>query len=181
MAEFANELPCLQTKRLVLRTFTVQDADDVARICQNENIYKNTLNLPWPYTKEDACNWILGQVQARQKGIYEFAVTRREDGVLAGSVGLFCNARHKNAEIGYWIGEAFWNRGYASEAVGEVIRFGLKEKGLHKIWGQHFAENPASGRVMEKNGMRQEGVLRDQYYKDGKTITVVRYGILADE
>jgi RimJ/RimL family protein N-acetyltransferase len=88
---------------------------------------------------------------------------------------------HKRAELGYWIGVPYWNHGYASEAARRVVNWGFQYLGLNRIYAQHFADNPASGRVMQKIGMQYEGTLRQPFIRLGEARDSVCYGILKDE
>ena len=85
---------------------------------------------------------------------------------------------NQKAEIGYWLGKEFWNKGYVTEAMAEVLAFGFKVLNLNKMFANFFPHNPASGRVMEKSGMKQEAVLKQEIYKNGKFLDFVRYSIL---
>src|SRR2546423_8087798 len=85
------------------------------------------------------------------------------------------------AELGY--GSAFvgWKRGYATEAGGRIIDFGFESLGLHRIEAHHFLRTPASGRVMQKMGMQQEGVVRDHVVKWDRYESLAIYSILEPE
>ena len=82
-----------------------------------------------------------------------------------------------NAELGYWFGERFWNKGYATEAASGTIKYGFEKAGLHKIFARHFVDNPASGRVMEKNKMICEGTLKSHHQRFGQYHDICYYGI----
>jgi len=88
---------------------------------------------------------------------------------------------HHRAELGYWIAKESWNCGYATEASQAVIDFGFGTLGLHRIQARHLVRNPASGRVMEKLGMQQEGIERDSIIKWGRYESLVVYSILEPE
>ena len=88
---------------------------------------------------------------------------------------------HRRAELGYWIAVDCWNRGYATEASRRIIDFGFESLGLHRIEAHHFLRNPASGRVMQKMGMQQEGVVRDHVVKWDRYESLVVYSILEPE
>jgi len=85
-----------------------------------------------------------------------------------------------NAEIGYWVAPEFWNKGYCTEALKEVIRFGFEELKLHKIVARHMIHNLASGRVMQKAGMKLEAFLRQDVFKNGKFVDMAVYSIIKD-
>src|SRR3982750_3610086 len=90
-----------------------------------------------------------------------FAIVERESAKLVGAISLMIKREHRRAELGYWIALDCWNLGYATEASARIIDFGFEELGLHRIEARHFIRNPASGRVMQKLGMQQEGVEGD--------------------
>jgi RimJ/RimL family protein N-acetyltransferase len=157
----------------------MSDAQRVSELCNNYNIFKSTLTLPFPYPKESALAWIpTHEENFKNDKLYEFAVTDKATGELYGAIALSNNQAHKNGEIAYWIGEAYWGNGYATEALKGLIAFAFEEKGYHKVWGRFFAENPASGKVMEKVGMVPEGVLAQHVMKEGKFLDLVFYGIV---
>ena len=87
----------------------------------------------------------------------------------------------EKGEIGFWIDQSHWGKGVATEAAAGLMKFGFEKLRLHKIVAYHMVRNPASGRVMEKLGMRKEGVFRDHVKKSGKFEDSVAYGILASD
>lgn len=177
-----KELTPLTTERLILRGFTLQDADEVTRLCNNYNMYINTLNLPYPYTKEGALQWISSHPEVLTERLgYQYAVTLKQTGQVMGAVSVFCDERHNKGEIGYWLGEEYWNHGYATEAAARLISFCFTQLRLHRVFAYHYDFNLASGRVMEKIGMVKEGFFPDQYYKDGRYISAVAYGMINPE
>ncbi|SOC39885.1 GNAT family N-acetyltransferase [Ureibacillus acetophenoni] len=169
----------MTTERLILRPFQISDAETVAKLCNNYNIYKSTLYLPYPYTLEDALKWIeRHEGNAEKNRAYEFAITDKESGELYGAIALSNNQPFNHGEIAYWIGEEYWGQGFATEASQAVMQFAFKEKKLHKVFARFFSSNPASGRVLEKLGMKQEGILIDHIIKDGRYESLVYYGII---
>lgn len=169
----------MQTERLLLRPFCAEDAETVAQLCNNIKVYQGTLNLPYPYTVEGARAWIASHPEnVANDRFYDFAVTDWKTGTLYGCVGLASHAKDNNGELGYWMGEMYWGRGYATEAVQAMLAFAFTHKGYHKVYARHFQSNPASGRVMQKAGMRHEGTQIDQVRKDGQYKTLLLYGIL---
>ena len=87
----------------------------------------------------------------------------------------------KMAEIGYWIGKPYWSQGYCTEAAREVVRYGFEVLNLNRIQARHMTKNPASGRVMEKVGMKYEGRLRQSLLRWDQFEDVAIYSILRDE
>ena len=170
--------PTLRTERLVLRPFTLDDAPAVQQLAGAYEVALNTLMIPHPYPDGMAERWIgTHEKDYDEDRSVNFAV---DDGQLAGAIGLV-NHGHGIAEIGYWIGVPFWGRGYASEAARAVVRFGFEERGLHRIFAQHYTRNPQSGRVLQKAGMTYEGTLRHHLKKWDEYVDVACYGILRSE
>ncbi|MCM3240197.1 GNAT family N-acetyltransferase [Heyndrickxia oleronia] len=169
----------ISTERLVLRLFQKSDAEAVTKLCNNYNIYKNTLYLPYPYTLEDALTWIdhhHNHFNADKS--YEFAITDKENGHVYGAIALSNNKKFNNGELAYWIGEEFWGNGYATEAAQAILRFAFEEKKYHKVFARYFHSNLASGRVMQKLGMKKEGILIDHVKKENQYVDLVYYGII---
>ncbi len=176
----ADALPTLATARLVLRPFRLGDAPMVQRLAGAREIAATTLTVPHPYPDGAAEEWIATHAAAwaERRGL-TLAVTLREDGALVGAVGLALVMADRRAELGYWIGVPWWNRGMATEASRGLIDFGFGTLGLHRIMARHMARNEASGRVMQKLGMAREGVLRDHVLKWGEFEDLVVYAVLA--
>lgn len=176
------EQPVIVTPRLVLRPFEAGDAAEVTHLVADGRIADTTRNIAHPYHQEMAEQWIASLGPNFQAGTQAtFAITRAADHTLMGAIGLTIARADQRAEMGYWLGVPFWNQGYITEAARAVLRYGFTELGLHRIMATHIARNPASGRVMQKIGMRYEGTQRDHYVKNGAFEDVVHYAILLPE
>lgn len=176
---FDHKNKTIITKRLVLRLFQKSDAAVVTKLCNNYNIYKNTLHLPYPYTMEDALSWMehhLDNYNADKR--YELAITDKGSGELYGAIALSNNETFNHGELAYWIGEDFWGKEYATEAAQAILQFAFEEKKYHKVFARCFSSNPASGKVLEKIGMQKEGVLIDHIKKEGRFEDFVYYGMI---
>lgn len=169
----------ITTERLVLRDYTLADAAEMFRLINDREIAFNTLRIPFPYPEGEAERWISSR--GEEKNDHVFAVTLRKDEALVGTVGLHVRAENDHAEIGYWIGAPYWDHGYATEAAAAVMRFGFESLSLNKIFANHFSRNPASGKVLEKLGMRHEGTLRQHLKKWGHYVDLECYGILRSD
>ncbi len=173
--------PTLETKRLTLRPFTMADAPEVQRLAGDRRVAHTTARIPHPYEDGMAETWIsTHQDRFEKREEVTFAVIRKEDCALVGAIGLVFHL-FDNAEMGYWIGVPDWNQGYATEAAGALLKYGFEDLGLHRIQATHFTRNPASGRVMEKLGMKHEGRLRGYVRKWGVYEDVEMRSILRDE
>lgn len=166
----------------MLRPFAAADAPAVQRLAGDRRVADTTLNIPHPYHDGMAEEWIAGREgeYARGEGA-SYAITDRATEALLGAIGLHLHPRFHRAEMGYWIGVPYWNRGYASEAGRAVLRFGFETLDLRRIYAAHFARNPASGRVLQKLGMQREGVWRQHLRRGERFEDAVVYGILRHE
>jgi RimJ/RimL family protein N-acetyltransferase len=174
--------PTLETERLILRPLRAEDAADVQRLAGAYEVALNTFLIPHPYPDGVAEEWIAGLEKQFEEGQQlALAITIRDSGELAGVIGLRFRPKHDNAELGYWVGIPYWNRGYTTEAARAMLRWGFEERGFRRIFGRHFARNPASGRVLEKAGMTYEGTLRAHTKKWGEYQDLLMYGILREE
>lgn len=171
--------PTLHTPRLILRPFDLADAPAVHALASAREIADTTVAIPHPYEEWMAVDWINTHEGGFDRGIsVHFALTLQESGELVGAVGMEIEPEHDRSEIGYWVGVPYWRRGFCTEAVGAVLEYGFQFKDLNRIYAVHFKRNPASGRVMQKNGMVYEGVLRQHVRKWDAYEDLVQYGIL---
>jgi len=176
-----SPIPTLKTERLTLRPFGLSDAPDVQRLAGDRQVASTTLNIPHPYEDGMAESWIgTHEPNWNAQEHLTLAITSESEG-LVGAISLILELQHRKAELGYWIGVPYWNRGYATEAAQAVLAFGFNELGLNRIEAHYLAQNPASGKVMEKLGMQQEGLLRQHILKSGVPDDIVLYGILSAE
>jgi RimJ/RimL family protein N-acetyltransferase/catechol 2,3-dioxygenase-like lactoylglutathione lyase family enzyme len=174
--------PTLHTDRLVLRPFRLTDAPAVKELAGAAEVADTTMNIPHPYPEGAAETWI-----ARHPGVWDngtqatFAVVERESAALSGAIGLVISEAQWRAELGYWIAVGCWGRGYATEAGRAILDFAFTVPKVHRVQARHFVRNPASGRVMQKLGMRFEGVLRDSVRKGDRFEDVAMYAILSTD
>jgi [ribosomal protein S5]-alanine N-acetyltransferase len=171
--------PRLTTARLVLRPFSLSDAADVQRLAGDRSVADTTLRIPHPYLDGAAEEWIATHVPGFEAGtLADFAITLRSSGELLGTIGLIIECSADRAELGYWIGAGSRNLGYCTEAGHAVIDYGFRSLDLNKITAHHFKRNPASGRVLQKLGMRREGEQAQQVKKWDRYEDIVLYGLL---
>jgi len=174
--------PTLETERLVLRPFNLEDAKNVQILAGNRKIASTTLNIPHPYEDGMAEAWIGTHEERYQSGKgVAFAITEKESGELVGAVSIMGIVEGHQGELGYWVGFPHWNKGYCTEAAKEVLRYGFMERGLARIHARYLSRNPASGRVMEKLGMGHEGTRKQHILKWDVFEDIELMGILKDE
>lgn len=173
--------PVLRTARLVLRAFTADDAPAVQRLAGDVQVADTALNIPHPYQDGMAEAWIAthgGAWATHTAAIY--AIEWPPHGVI-GAIGLELTLQHARGELGYWVGRPYWGQGIATEAARAMLGVGFVTLGLNRIQAMHFTRNRASGRVLEKIGMRREGEHRQYLRKLDHFEDVVRYALLAAE
>jgi RimJ/RimL family protein N-acetyltransferase len=145
------------TERLLLRPGWNDDAPALTKAVANEKIARNLAQLPWPYREEHAREFLS---TVHGKGIPEFLMfTRHGEPQLIGAVGLHADPLDPTGplELGYWIAEAQWGKGYATEAGHAVINIARWTLKLPRITSAYFQDNPASGRVLTKLGFKSTG------------------------
>jgi ribosomal-protein-alanine N-acetyltransferase len=173
----------LETNRLGLREFVESDWKTVLEY-QNDPRYLRF--YPWKRRSEAEVRAFIQIFIEWQSYLhrnkYQFALTLKNSGQLIGNIGIRKeNFSDHQAELGYEINPKFWGQGYASEAALAMRNFGFQKLGLHRIWAHCLEENTASRRVLEKVGMRLEGILReDEFFKERYWSTCM-YAILINE
>ena len=173
------EFPKLSTDRLFLRPPTLSDVSNIIQHANNPKISDATATLPFPYHEKDAVFWIeMSENGFKNKDAYIFAIEFLQAQGVIGGIGLHINGTHRQAELGYWLSEKYWNQGLMTEAIGCILNFGFEQLNLRKIHAVHFTQNPSSGRTMIKNGMIKEGLRRDHFFKENEFRDIVEYGIL---
>ena len=173
----AKQQPTLTLNRLVLRPVEPEDAAAIDALLADREIAANTRDIPFPYSLEAAREWIEPQRQSWQHGkAAVFAICL--DGDFIGVIGLEIESSDERAELGYWVGKAWWGQGYCTEATIAVIEFAFQSLQLNRIYAYHWERNRASGRVMEKSGMMREGSLKQHTKRWGRFEDVAVWGIV---
>jgi len=165
--------------RCVVRGFRPDDAPSLARHANNRSIWINLRDqFPHPYSLADAERWIGEAAGLDPQTHFAIAV----DGAAAGAIGFHLkkDVRRLSAEIGYWLGEEFWGRGIATEALRAVTGHAFGRFDLVRLYAGVFEGNRASMRVLEKAGYTREARLRKAITKDGRTIDLVLYAIVRE-
>ena len=175
--EVFDDLPSLETDRLPLRRLEADDLEDVFAYAYELEVAKYT---SWPAleTLEDSREFLNRVLELYKNGeVAPWGVVC--EGKVVGTCGFLDWNRHSSqAEIGYALSSKVWGRGLMTEAVRGIIRFGFRTMKLNRIQGRCEVENIASVRVMEKAGMKLEGVLREHEYSEGKYLEIAIYPIL---
>ena len=177
-----KEFPELNTSRLKLRKIQLSDVPSLIKYCNNKNIADQIFNIPYPYGEEDAVfriNFVLQGFKNKER--YVFAISFKESDELIGEIGLHLDENNNSAQFGYWIGEPFWNKGIATEAIAAILKFGFEKLNLNKIYATHYPANIASGKVMIKNKMIKEAELKEHYRINNEYRSVIQYRLTKQE
>lgn len=164
-----------------IRYWKMDDADDLAAALNNKKIQNNLRDgLPFPYTANDAKEYISAMLNSDRNKTYAFAIT--VDNKVIGSIGVFRkdNIHSQTAEIGYYISEAYWGRGYGTSAIKQVCELVFNTTDIIRIFAEPFAYNIASCRILEKSGFSLEGVLRKSAIKNGNVIDMKMYALVRE-
>jgi RimJ/RimL family protein N-acetyltransferase len=154
-----------------LRKFRKSDVSALAKLINNKKIVQNLQNVPYPYKKKDAVEWINQNIYGRNKDKLNLVIDL--EGGLAGAIGITSLVPGHKGSLGYWLAEEHWGKGIMTEVTRVFTDYCFKKFKLIRIYGRVYDWNPGSAKVLEKNGFVREGVLR----KNVKN----KFGKLGDE
>jgi RimJ/RimL family protein N-acetyltransferase len=166
-----------------LRPLTLEDAPTIQRLAGRREVAAMTRSIPHPLSLGQAQEWLAARLTEIAEGkCVAFGVVLERTGEFIGTIGLVnIDTEHCCAEMGFWIGVEWWGQGYATEAARAVVQHGFEALGLNRIHAHHMTKNPASGRVLQKAGLRREGLLRQAIRKWDNFEDVVLYAILRQD
>jgi [ribosomal protein S5]-alanine N-acetyltransferase len=164
---------------VVIRPVGMDDAEVIARYANNAKIAVNLRDgFPHPYTLRHAKDFVSKMAMKEPPMIFAIEY----NGEFCGVIGLSGqdDVYRMTSEIGYWIAEPFWGKGIATEAVRLLTDYGLNELGFVRIHTGVFEYNPASMKVLEKNGYALDGIFRKSVFKQGRIWDEHRYSIIRE-
>lgn len=173
----------LETKRLILRKFKTEDAEDMFKNWASDP--EVTRFLTWPahqdisVTRALLADWIS---QYAESSCYNWAIELRETGEVIGNISAVkIHEEVEAADLGYCMGRAWWGKGIMPEAVEAILAFFFQKVGMNRVAACHDTRNPKSGRVMEKAGMKTEGIWRAAGRNNQGICDAVWHSILKSE
>lgn len=173
----------IETNRLILRKFELTDAEDMYNNWANDD--NVTRYITWATHKniEETNKVVEGYVnESVRDNYYHWCIVLKETNEVVGSIGAFRLFEDlKLFEIGYCIGTKFWNKGITTEAMKALIKFFFEEVGVNRIEARHDTNNPSSGKVMIKSGLKFEGILRQAGKNNSGIVDSAVYAILKEE
>jgi RimJ/RimL family protein N-acetyltransferase len=164
----------LVLKQSTIRDWNLDDAASLAEQANNRQIWLQVRDImPYPYTIADANVFLEKATNANPRTNFCIEI----DGNVAGGVVIKPgeDVHRRTAEVGYWLGQKFWGRGVATEAITAFVEHCFSSFNLVRIFGQVNANNPASARVLEKAGFVLEGRMRKHVIKDGVILDSLLY------
>lgn len=163
---------------LSIRKWRIEDKSDLAINLNNLKVLNNLRDgLPYPYTEDDAEDFIQMMLSADPDSTFAFAITL--DNKVIGSIGVFRkdNIHSRTAEMGYYIGEPYWGNGYMTNAIKQVCAYVFENTDIIRIFAEPFAHNIASCRALEKAGFQYEGTLKSNAVKCGNVVDMKMYAL----
>ena len=149
-----------------LRKLQTNDAPILAQLLNNKHIWDVMRDaLPYPYTEADALHFIA--LSQKEQQMLNLAITYQHR--FCGIIGIKreTDIHRKSVELGYWIGEDFWQKGIATQAMALMTELVFEQQAVNRIFARVFSNNPASMKVLLKNNYLLEGVFRKAIYKNG--------------
>lgn len=172
----------MSTPLLAFRKLSMNDAEALFHYASDPEVTKYVI-FPTHQSLEDTRAFIQLNLEKYEKGqVACWAVTLKDTGALVGTAD-FCwwSLEQRKAEVGFCFAKEHWGKGYASEALMALIKFGFTYMDLNRIEARCFDENKASARVMEKAGMKHEGFMRDLIYIKGRFWSIHQHAILKED
>lgn len=158
-----------------IRSWRRTDLASLVRNADNRRIWLNLRDMfPSPYTEEAGRQWLAHATAASPETNFAIEVERAAVGGIGFIPGR--DVERISAEVGYWLGEAYWGRSIATAAVGALSEFAFANFDLHRLFALPFAGNLASRRVLEKAGYTLEAILRTSAIKEGRIVDQALYG-----
>ena len=174
--------PALETERLLLRQMTIEDTDFVFRHFSDAAVNQYLLDEPPVTTYAQAREIIQFYLEPEGKTHNRWIMVRKSNQQPIGTCGFHkWEKRYFRAEIGYDLSPAFWRQGYMLEALQAVITNGFEQMRLNRIEALVSIENDRSAQLIQKLGFKQEGMLRDYFYLDGKFYDHTLFALLERE
>jgi RimJ/RimL family protein N-acetyltransferase len=162
---------------LLLRPIWPEDWQALLAGIADEGVVRNLARAPWPYQERDARAFTALPVEPLCP---RFLITRARDAQVLGCIGIEAASTADTPELGYWIARPFWGQGYATEAAQAVVKV-AQAIGHTRLTAGHFADNPASGRVLRKIGFRPTGQITKRHSRArGESVDTVEYALELD-
>lgn len=172
----------LESTHVILRPFTVSDAPAMYAYASDPETTRFMRFETHQSVEETIALLTQWEQDYKSEKYYSWAVVCKECNEVIGSIALLnVNEFHSQADCGYCYRKDHWGRGIGTECLRRVIQFGFEELGANRLEALHSVENPASGCVMKKSGMKREGVKREYFPTDHGYVDCIMYAITASD
>lgn len=174
----------IETERLLLRKFSLEDANDMFSNWASDSAVTEYLSWQPHKTLDETRHTLLNWVEDyKHINTYSWCIALKEMNLAIGHIAVIeINDKNQRCELGYCLGKSYWRQGLMTEALNGVIPFLFYEVGVNRIQAKYAADNAASGKVMEKAGMKYEGALRQyKVLKDGTYSDSRVYSLLKED
>jgi len=165
----------------IIREWRIEDKSALAVNLNNLKILNNLRDgLPYPYTEQDAEDFIRTMLSANRNSTFAFAITLADK--VIGSIGVFRqeNIHFQTAQLGYYIGEPYWGNGYMTSAIKQICKYVFEHTDIIRIYAEPFAHNIASCRALEKAGFQYEGTLKSNAVKCDSVVDMKMYALIKE-
>ena len=165
----------IETERLVLRPWQAGDEEALVRHADSRKLWLNVRDrFPHPYTRKDAEDWLARRAEDTEP-VKQMAIEHAGEAV--GGIGLMPreDVARFTCEVGYWLGEVVWGRGFAAEALRPFTDYAFEHFPFERLEAWVFSTNPGSVRVLEKAGYEYEATMRRSIFKDGQFLDCLVY------
>jgi [ribosomal protein S5]-alanine N-acetyltransferase len=163
----------METVRLILRDLRHDDVGALARELASFKISRNTSSIPYPYTYQDAVDFVARQTTKASPSVKKVIALKATPDDLIGSIRLHIDPAANGCELGYWLAEAHWGKGYATEAAAFMVEHAFTVLDQATIVADYNTENPASGRVLRRVGFSEIGRSEDFSVAQGKLVPTI--------
>ncbi len=167
----------IEYKNVTLRNWQQKDIRWLVKNANNKKIWDNLRDeFPYPYTEMAAKQWI--EIVNRDNPLRNFAIVYKAEAVGGIGINILTDVFRKNAEIGYWIGEKYWNKGIASKALKAMVDYTFEKFDVVRIFAHVFENNESSIRILEKCGFLKEAKLKKSIIKNNQILDCYIYALL---
>jgi len=177
-----DEFPILETERIIIRQMLKTDVDVVYNFNSCQNSLEYIIREPFKTIDEakDKLSFFLSGIE--NKSAFWWVFTLKETGEDIGYGGLFdISTEHNRAEIGYGLIKKYWSKGYMSEIIDAIVKFGITTAELHKIYGVVISGNDASVKLLEKNNFKKEAHLKEHSFINGNYKDETIYSLIINQ
>ena len=168
----------LKSENFTLRLYRKGDEESLRKNINSKEVSRFMSTVPFPYKISDAHYWIKHNSKLdklKNKNEINFAIELNNN--VVGGIGLMHITRNHKAEIGYWLGRKYWDKGIITEAIKIILDYAFNQLKLRRVYAKVFIKNKPSVRVLEKNDFKLEGILKKKLPKNNKFFDVYIYAI----